>query len=156
RDRLKQELRGEILAAARNLFMTEGYVNVCIRKVAERVGCSTGTIYLHFEDKNSILSAICIQAFVELNKRMEAICHDRGDPLERLRRGSRTYIQFSLDHPFHYLVMFGLNGTAGVKDEATRNAAMHSLECMRQCVHSCIEAGALRKTDIDEVTHSLW
>src|SRR5215813_2157523 len=99
RDRLKQELREEIIAAARDLFVTEGYANVSIRKVADRVGCAPGTIYLYFEDKDSILSAICIETFAKLDKRMEAIRNDKDDPLERLRRGGRTYIQFALDHP---------------------------------------------------------
>src|SRR5215510_7564455 len=104
RDRLKQELRDEIIAAARVLFVTEGYANVSIRKVADRVGCAPGTIYLYFEGKDSILSAICVETFAKLNKRMEAIRDDNGDPMERVRRGGRAYIQFALDHPYHYLV----------------------------------------------------
>src|SRR5439155_19230260 len=111
RERLRQELRDEIIAAARDLFVTEGYANVSIRKVADRVGCAAGTIYLYFEDKDSILSAICIETFAKLNRRMEAIRNDKGDPLERLRRGCLAYIQFALDHPHHYPVTFGLTGT---------------------------------------------
>ena len=64
RDRLRQELRDEIIAAARDLFVTEGYANVSIRKVADRVGCAPGTIYLYFEDKDSILSAICAMCLI--------------------------------------------------------------------------------------------
>jgi AcrR family transcriptional regulator len=156
RDRLKQELRDEIIAAARDLFVTEGYANVSIRKIADRVGCAPGTIYLYFEDKDSILSAICVETFAKLDKRMEAIRNDKGDPLERLRRGGRTYIQFALDHPFHYLVTFGLTGTARFKNQEAHNAGEHSFECMRQCVRLCVEAGMLRKTDVEEVAQALW
>ena len=156
RDRLKQELRAEIIAAARDLFVTEGYANVSIRKVADRVGCSPGTIYLYFEDKDSILSAICVETFAKLDQRMEAIRNDKCDPLERLRRGGRTYIQFALDHPYHYLVTFGLTGAAPFKNQEAQNAGGQSFECMRQCVHLSIDAGMLRKTDVEEIAQSLW
>src|SRR5438270_7372222 len=117
RERLKTELREEILAAARDLFVTDGYLNVSMRKVAERVGCSPGTIYLHFKDKNAILSAICIETFSKLDKRMEAIQKDEGDPIDRLRRGGRAYTRFALDHSNHYIVTFGTSGAAAFKDD---------------------------------------
>ena len=156
RERLKQELRDEIIAAARDLFVTEGYANVSIRKVAEKVGCAPGTIYLYFEDKDSILSAICVETFAKLNKRMEAIRNDQGDPLERLRRGGRAYIQFALDHPYHYLVTFGLTGSARFKNAEARDAGQYSFDCMRQCVRLCVDAGQLRTDDVEEVAQSLW
>jgi AcrR family transcriptional regulator len=157
KERLKQELRDEILAAARDLFVTEGYANVSMRKVAERVGCASGTIYLYFEDKDAILSAICVETFAKLNKRMEAIRHDQGDPLERLRRGGRAYIQFALDHPYHYLVTFGQTGASNVvKSDEARQAGEYSFNCMRECVRLCLDAGMLRKTDVEEVAQSLW
>jgi AcrR family transcriptional regulator len=156
RERLKQEIRSDILAAARDLFVTEGYLNVSMRKIADRVGCAPGTIYLHFEDKDAILSAICVETFAKLDKRMEAIAEDQGDPLERLRRGGRQYIQFGLDHPNHYLVTFGMAGAAAHKDHQSRAAGQQSFGCLRRCVGRCAEAGLLRNTDIDEVAQSLF
>ena len=87
RERLRQELRDEILEAARALFVHEGYGSVSMRKIADTVGCAPGTIYLHFADKAAILSAIVVETFTKLDKRMQAIANDKGDPLERLRRG---------------------------------------------------------------------
>jgi AcrR family transcriptional regulator len=155
RDRLKQELGEEILAAARDLFVTEGYANVSMRKIADRVGCAPGTIYLHFEDKDAILSAICVETFAKLDKRMEAIRNDQGDPLERLRRGGRAYVQFALDHPYHYLVTFGPDAPRSRSQEALA-AGQGSFNCMRQCVRLCVEAGQLRKDDVEEIAQSLW
>jgi AcrR family transcriptional regulator len=156
RERLKQEIRGDIITAARDLFVTEGYVNVSMRKIAEKVGCAPGTIYLYFEDKDSILSAICVETFAKLNKRMEAIRNDTGDPVERLRRGGRQYILFALDHPYHYLVTFGLTGTPHVKNDEARNAGQESFNCMRECVRLCVDAGRFRIDDVDQIAQSLW
>lgn len=156
RERLKQELRGDIVTAARELFVSEGYANVSIRKVADRVGCAPGTIYLHFEDKDSILSAICMETFAKLNQRMEAIRNDAGDPLERLRRGGRAYIQFGLDHPHHYLVTFGQTGAVRFKHAQAQQAGQGSFDCLRGCVRQCVEAGQLRSAEVEEIAQSLW
>jgi AcrR family transcriptional regulator len=156
RERLKQELRDDILAAARDLFVTEGYANVSMRKIADRVGCAPGTIYLHFEDKDSILSAICVETFARLDKSMEAIANDRGDPLEGLRRGGRVYIQFALAHPHHYLIALGPAAAAHLKSSEAHQAGQQSFDCLRQCVRSCVEAGLLRNNDVEEVAQSLW
>lgn len=156
RERLKQEIRSDILAAARDLFVTQGYANVSVRKIADQVGCAPGTIYLHFEDKDSILSAICVEMFAKLNKRMEAIRNDKGDPLERLRRGGRQYIQFALDHPYHYLATFGLTGAARFRSEEARRAGEESFNCMRDCVRLCVEAKVMRSNDVEEISQSLW
>jgi AcrR family transcriptional regulator len=156
RERLKQELREDILAAARDLFVIEGYANVSMRKIADKVGCAPGTIYLYFDDKDSLLSAICVETFAKLNKRMEAIRSDSGDPLERLRRGGRQYILFALDHPYHYLVTFGLSGVGSAKTEEAQQAGQQSFNCMRDCVRLCVDAGLLRISDVEQVAQSLW
>jgi AcrR family transcriptional regulator len=156
RERLKQELREEILAAARNLFVTDGYGSVSMRKIAETVGCAPGTLYLHFKDKAAILNAICVETFTRLDKRMEAIANDKGEPLDKLRRGGRAYIQFGLDHPHHYWLTFGLHENEWSKEEQTKVAGMHSFGCLQTCIRGCVEAGKLRSNDVEEIAQAVW
>ena len=59
RAREKKELRQEILDAARDLFLREGYENVSMRKIAEKIEYSPTTIYLYFQDKADLLDCIC-------------------------------------------------------------------------------------------------
>lgn len=156
RERLKQELRDEILAAAREMFVRDGYESVSMRKIGERVRVAPGTIYNYFEDKDAILAAICEETFARLDKRMEALANDHsGEPLERLRRGGRMYIQFGLDHPQHYFLTFALSKPAPKKDSVLA-AGLRSFENMRACVRACTEAGLTRSADVEEIAQSLW
>jgi len=156
RQRLKQELREEILSAARDLFVKEGYESVSMRKIADKGGFAPGTIYLYFEDKDAILTGICIETFAKLDARMNAIANDKGDPLERLRRGGRQYIQFGLDHPHHYLITFGGHGASAMDMMKAKQAGFQCFDCLRRSVRDCIDAGLLRKLDVEEVAQSLW
>ena len=63
RARAKQLLRGEILDAARELFIKHGYENVSMRKIAEKIEYSPTTIYLYFHDKSEILHTLCEETF---------------------------------------------------------------------------------------------
>src|SRR5438874_1367073 len=102
RVREKEILRQEILDAARELFAKEGYENVSMRKVAEKIEYSPTTIYLYFESKADLLYYICEETFSRLLKKLESLGEESSDPLVCLRKGMRAYIEFGLKHPNHY------------------------------------------------------
>src|SRR3977135_3730898 len=116
RAREKEALRQEILDAARELFVKEGYENVSMRRVAEKIEYSPTTIYLYFEDKASLLYAICEETFAKLAKRMERIARDSGEPCEALRAVCRAYVYFGLKYPNHYKLTF-INHPQHPKDD---------------------------------------
>src|SRR5215471_1856492 len=106
RAREKQELRQEILDAARDLFVRQGFENVSMRKIAEKIEYSPTTIYLYFKDKADLLDCICEETFARLIRKQTILDQTVADPIERLRRGLRGYIEFGLKHPNHYRVTF--------------------------------------------------
>src|SRR6266540_3302407 len=106
RARQKESVREEILDAARTLFVKEGYEHASIRKIADKIEYSPGTIYLYFRDKAEILDQICQETFAKLAQKQQAINKDASDPLECLRRGLRTYVHFGIENPNHYILTF--------------------------------------------------
>src|SRR5262245_56830798 len=104
--REREVLRQEILDAARELFVKEGYENVSMRRVAEKIEYSPTTIYLYFESKADLLYSICEETFAKLLKRLQTISEDCSDPVVCLKKGMRAYIEFGLKHPNHYKVTF--------------------------------------------------
>src|SRR5215471_18517819 len=100
RTREKRELKQQILDAARELFVREGYESVSMRKIAEKIEYSPATIYTYFQDKDEILDCLCAETFLHLHQHKLAAIHEmNGDTLEALKKGMETYIRFGLDHP---------------------------------------------------------
>ncbi|MBZ5627190.1 MAG: TetR/AcrR family transcriptional regulator [Acidobacteriia bacterium] len=157
RARQKEGIREEILEAARTLFVKEGYESTSIRKIAEKIEYAPGTIYLYFRDKSEILDRICEETFSRLAQKLAAINRDQAAPLDCLRRGLRTYIQFALDNPNHYIITF-VQAPGEVKSgESIRcEAGARCFNNLRQTVERCILAGLLNCTDVDEVAQALW
>ena len=105
RVREKEELRGKILDAARELFVAEGYEAVTMRKIALAIEYSPTAIYLHFRDKKAVINAICDADFLKLATRFRKIA-EVADPIERLRAAGFAYADFAMRHPNHYRLMF--------------------------------------------------
>jgi AcrR family transcriptional regulator len=156
RVRQKEGLREEILDAARSLFVKEGYASTSIRKIADKIEYAPGTIYLYFRDKAEILDRICEETFAKLIRKMDAIEHDTAAPLDKLRRGLRTYIQFGLENPNHYVVTFIQANIHGESHSAFETTGSKAFACLRQGVQQCVDAGELVSNDADELAQALW
>ncbi|UYN93066.1 MAG: TetR/AcrR family transcriptional regulator [Enhydrobacter sp.] len=102
--------REEILAAAKELFLEQGYDATTIRRIADRVGISAPALYLYFTDKEALMLALCDQAFGHLLVAIGDLERTVADPLERMRKFGEAYIRFGLAHPDEYrLVFLGAN-----------------------------------------------
>jgi len=161
RQRYRESLRQEILDAARALFVESGYEATSIRRIAERIGASSGILYHYFEDKPAIMAQLVAEAFAKLSQRMGSIARDAAPPLDSLRRAALTYIHFALENPHHYAVLF-LKNEASMAEPVIRDVflrdGMQSFGCLLRITRACIEAGVLRPelTDENEVAQSLW
>ena len=80
--------RGAILDAARDLFVAEGYHNVSIRKIAERIEYSPAAIYGYFPSKDDIFFALAEEGFRMLGSSASTTVR-RLTPLTR--SGSRSF-----------------------------------------------------------------
>ena len=157
RARNKENLREQILDVARGLFVEEGYSHVSIRKIADKIEYAPGTIYLHFKDKADIFRTICSETFGKLHRRMSAIVEDSGSPLEKLRRSGRAYIQFALDNPSHYQLVFMTSADDSlhyVPDE--HDAGYLCFQDLCHIVQQCIEQDLLRSADVNEISQAVW
>ena len=159
REREKEQLRQEILDAARDLFLKEGYENVQMRRIAEKIEYSPTTIYLYFENKADLLFAVCQETFAKLYKKMAAINEKYADPVERLRAGGRAYVEFGLKYPNHYRVTF-INHPQlpGGKEQYLREESMgmRAYDQLRQQVAQCVQENLFKETDIDAISQALW
>ena len=98
--------RDEILLAAKELFIREGYEATTIRRIADEVGVSAPALYLYFKDKEAIMLALCDQTFGLLIEQMEVLAKLDLPPIERLRRCGEAYVRFALANPREYWLTF--------------------------------------------------
>jgi AcrR family transcriptional regulator len=157
--RQRKFLRQEILDAASELFVREGFENVSMRRIADKIEYSPTTIYLYFKDKAELLESVCHETFGRLIQRLAKIMDQPGDPVERLRRGLHAYIEFGLENPHHYRATFMMpipEGFDPKKFTKQDSPGMQAFDFLRRCVYDCISAGRLRVKDAELASQVLW
>jgi AcrR family transcriptional regulator len=156
-----EQLRAEIVAAAKDLLAASANSDaVSIRAVADAVGVTSPSIYLHFADKDELIHAVVGDVFAELDVAMVTAGDAVEEPLGKLRAYGLAYVEFAIGHPEHYRVAtMGLSGVDGLSegqshlDEILADSAFTHFMAT---VTGCMEAGIFTPGDPVPVTLELW
>jgi AcrR family transcriptional regulator len=160
RRRQSTQLREKILNAARELFATHGYEAVTMREIARKIEYSPTAIYLHFTDKEALISELCTIDFMALGSGFRHVTKV-PDPVERLRKIGRAYAGFGLKNVNHYRVMFMTPHPAfDPRDDAIEkgNPEEDAYALLRSTVAAGIKAGRFRPgiTDATLAAQTIW
>jgi len=104
-EREREAVGRAILEAARDLFVSEGYANVSMRKIADRIEYSPAAIYRYFSSKDDIFFALAEEGFHLMEDRARSLS-EIADPLEAVRQLFVAFYEFSRAHPEHFALMF--------------------------------------------------
>ena len=155
RERYRSEFRAEILAAARDLISQEGYQGLTLRKLGQRMECSPMALYSYFADKQALLTALALEGFATLAKKLERA--GRREPLPALRRMLLDYVNYAEQNPIEYRILF-LSTEPHAELTKTRNNigdVNPAFGSLLKCVNACIETGVL-KGDPFSISTVLW
>jgi AcrR family transcriptional regulator len=156
KERQKAEMRRVILHTAMELFLSHGFDQVSIRKIAEHLEYSSATIYLYFRDKDEILTALHDEGFDKLYKVQSAL-GSGGDPFNLLMRHAKVYITFALANPEYYDLMFiQRSPMRHVVSPDGKYTGLRSYDLFRGHVQGCLDAGRIKPGDPDTVSLALW
>jgi AcrR family transcriptional regulator len=156
----KRELHAIVLGAARDIFVRDGYESFSMRKLAARVECSPGNIYLHFNNKEELFEALVEQSFARLLQSLSRLKslglrgngRTSADPVALLRKGLRAYLRFGLRNPNDYRFAFLIRPPI-VKRPYKPHPAF---EVLRFMVRRCIAEKRFRAVDAETASQALW
>jgi AcrR family transcriptional regulator len=99
-------LRAATLDTTRSLLVRDGYENLSMRKIARQVGCSVSSIYEHFAGKDQLVHALIDEGFQRWYDIVLQAADQPGTPAERLELHCRRYVEFGLENPEYYEIMY--------------------------------------------------
>ena len=148
-------LRDEILDAATELLLDTGHAKaVSIRSVAERVGVTPPSIYLHFQDKDALLDAVCARYFEKLEEEMRRVSAGQSSTVEVLQAQGLAYVRFATTTPELYRI-----ATMGEwRSDSSVDAALASSAFEHMCatVRALMDEGTVPRGDAAIVALELW
>jgi AcrR family transcriptional regulator len=159
KERHKEDLKKEILAAAQQLFVERGLEATSIRNIAEKIEYSPATIYLYYKDKNDIIHALHQEGFKQLTKHFQESIQNVSDPFEQLLTIGRAYIQFAIKHEDIYNLLFitkeplehverSLNEEWGEGEDA--------FGLLVNLINACQQTGYFKGMDVNNLSFMVW
>jgi AcrR family transcriptional regulator len=150
-ERDREAVHRAILDAARDLFVSEGYRNVSIRKIAERIEYSPAAIYSYFPSKDDIFFALAEEGFRLLYNTEDqgALVRELSHvaPLDRVRSIFRRLYVFSRKHPQYFELMFVDRSVPRISREYERFAFAREMKAhLIEELQACVDAGDLPPT----------
>ena len=157
RAREKEQLRRQIISAARELFVNEGYENISMRKIADKIEYSPTVIYLYFKDKADLLDSACQETLLGLLDTVELLKRDKNNPVESLRKSGKAYVDFGLKYPQDYKLTFVIRPQfqkgLGLEEGSVGERVFSYLCAM---VSECVRQKAFRQVDVETTGQALW
>jgi len=150
-----------VLEKARSLFLQEGFANITLRKIARAIGYTPAAIYIYFQSKDEILYELHNEGFRLLYQyKMRIGETGAASAMDRLRQGGRIYIDFALENPDYYELMFNLpeprNFMARQPKGPAEDYAMRSYEFLKTSVQRCKDEGYFQDVDVDTAAFTFW
>ena len=147
-ERDREAVRRSILDAARELFVSEGYRNVSIRKIAEKIEYSPAAIYGYFPSKDDIFYALAEEGFGLLHASDDPATLDAAltnlEPLDRIKAIFLRLYEFSREHPQYFELMFLDRSVPRISQAYERFAFARERKAhLVGHIQACIDSGAL-------------
>jgi AcrR family transcriptional regulator len=79
--------RQTVLDTALAVLAEKGLANTSIQDIADAAGVSKGVVHYHFASKDELLERVLDRACEGIERRVVAVFHEDGMPMDRIRRG---------------------------------------------------------------------
>ena len=156
KERDKLDRQKLIIASATKLFLEQGYDKTSIRNIADDIEYSPATIYLYFKEKDEIFFIIHEQGFALLHQEFQPLL-EIADPLERLHALGSTYINFALNNPDYYDLMFIMRAPLGqIACHDKWDAGDHAFQFLLNTVQECLDQKLIVPGDVNVIAVTVW
>jgi len=99
KERDRERNRNDIIHAAENLFLSQGFENTTMNEIAQSAEFAKGTLYNYFESKEDLYLAIGTEAYRILIEITKKFINEKDPGLEQLMAFGYAYYEFTKSHP---------------------------------------------------------
>ena len=147
RERTKAANRAAILAAAQEVFASEGYGAASVRDIVRRTDLASGTFYNYFPDKDAIFVALIADVGEEARRRVRAARRSAHTAEDFVEGAYRAFFEFIVEDPERFaFVRRNLDTMTSRFGETVLPAGTEELA---EDLRAAIDAGSLPPVDVE-------
>ncbi len=126
----RSDRRSQLLAAAKSVFVSQGYHAAAMDDIAERAGVSKPVLYQHFPSKLELYLAMLVESAQEMVGLVRQALTGTTDNDERVHRAVAAYFAFVADDSQTYRLIF----------ESDLRASPEVAQIVDRATQDCIDA----------------
>jgi AcrR family transcriptional regulator len=150
-----EDFRARAGEAARALYAQGGEAAITMREIARSLGSSPMGLYRYFRDRNEIITYLRTVAFNKFAQALETAFATGGDPFTRARAVGRAYLDFALENPGDYRLMFDLSQPDEHGNDELAKASARATRTVTRHVDD-LRSARIVSGDSKEIGRALW
>jgi AcrR family transcriptional regulator len=153
---LIEKRRGQIIAAAIELFSKNGYHSTTIRDIAKRADVSIGTIYQYVSDKEDVLFLTLIEVLDDYQRYVPAAIESVSQPLARLHAAIRAYCMVN-DAKIGATVLAyrETKSLPKMRRKLIQEKELATNRLLTTCITDCVASGLMEEVDVELFTYQI-
>ncbi|MBE0692130.1 MAG: TetR family transcriptional regulator [Aquamicrobium sp.] len=153
---LVEKRRGQIVAAATELFSSQGFYRTTIKDIARLAGISSGLVYQYVREKEDVLLLVLLEVVDSYAREIPAAIVGIDDPLERLVTAVRAYCRVVDRHRAATVLAYRSTKSLSPKRrELIQQRETDTNDIIRRTLVDCMERGIIRKANVDALTYQI-
>ncbi len=151
---LVQRRRGQIVAAAVDLFSQQGFYATTMQEVARKAGVSIGLIYQYVHDKDDVLLLALLSVLDSYKREIPAALAKTSDPLTRCWVAVEAYCRVvDSRREATVLAYRSTKSLPKARRELIKQAEIETNEFIAGCLRDCIRHGLFREVNVELATY---
>lgn len=148
-------VKAACLVAARESIAEHGVERLSLREVARRLGLSHQAPYKHFPSRDHLLAEVIRQCFQDFARFLDGREKRRDAEHDLTCLGSR-YLQFAMERPLEYRLMFGTPWPEPAEEVGLVKDALHAFNILRQDLKGIHGDSAEAQPKVDLDAMMIW
>lgn len=150
-----EERRRQLLDFAAVRFAENGFHPTSVAEIVEGIGVGKGVFYWYFDSKEALLQAILTEGQRDLRRHQQAAIEGATTPTERIERGLRASIRWSLDQPVLFR-LFQMAASDGRFSDTLRRGEAVAVSDAARHVTEAMAAGEIPDGNAELLAHAMF
>jgi AcrR family transcriptional regulator len=144
----------ELLAAARELFASDGYAATSLDAIASAAGVTKGALYHHFGSKRDVFRSVFELEQGRLAEVEQRAYRSEDDPWDAFYAACRAFLEESLDPGVRQITLLDAPGALGL--DTMHEIEADALAMTKEGLRRAMEAGCIASRPVEPLAHLLF
>ena len=148
------QTRGKLECVARKLFAARGFANVSAEEIVAAANVTRGALYHHYDGKEGLFEAVVDTLMQDVHAKLEKSASGAPDPLQAIERGIGAFLKVCTEPSVQSILLVDAPAVLGWPKWREMDAK-YGFGLLKRALAGAMQAGLIRKQNVDVLTHIL-